>query len=287
MKREETDNLDLLLSERLKSAVGDGGVANWLDVRRRVGESGPSVGWSKRRLLLVAAVLVLAVGACARSTGVIPWLNQKPAKPKYHPPRPVPACAAVDLKAQLFLQGETGSRVGGIDLENVSQRPCSLVGQPKVSFIGAATRVTKWRVKRTTRFFPFENTLQLPLASLWALQPGGKASIDLWWSNWCGPGSTSTGGSGRPLVAIVLRLRSGSRIVVPLQRVVRGELMVPRCDDAQEPSLLEVSRVVPVSMPGPSSQLPLRATIVGKKTVHHHGRRFLLHRGSIFRYGLR
>ncbi|HEY5479683.1 MAG TPA: hypothetical protein VIJ84_08735, partial [Gaiellaceae bacterium] len=62
MKRQKTDSLDRQLSYRFKKALGDDGRADWLDVRERAGMSRTLWRWSRRRVLLVAGVLVLVVG---------------------------------------------------------------------------------------------------------------------------------------------------------------------------------------------------------------------------------
>lgn len=283
MKREETDNLDKLLSERLKRALGDGGKANWLDVRRRAGLS-TRWHWSRARIVLVAAVLVLAVGACAGSTGVIPWLNQKPAKSKYHPPKLAPACTAEGLKGELWFQGATGSLAGVLTLTNVGGSSCSLVGRPGVSFTGPAARVTRSKIQLDPSLAKIVSSgngdIQAPRGSLRALEPGRKAEVALWWSNWCGPRSATGGSSGAPPTGIELRLGGGSHLVVPLR-----QWGTPRCDDSSQVSSLRISPFEPAVKEAPArTRLPLRVTIVGKRTIHRYGNRFLLHRGEVFRY---
>src|SRR5258708_7786901 len=72
-----------------------------------------------------------------------------------------------------------------------------------------------------------------PPGSLRALAPGKSASVWLWWSNWCGPGSVPTGSPGTPPDGFKLTLASGMGVVVPLTQA-------PRCDAPQSPSLLSV-----------------------------------------------
>ena len=280
MKREKDDNLDRLLSERLKSAVDHDRAANWLDVRRRGGESEAHVGWSRRRVVFVAAVLVLAVGACAGGTGVIPWINQKPAKSKYHPPKLAPACTAKDIKAELSLQGATQNLAGPITLTNIGRASCSLVGPPRISFTGSAANVERWKIERVpSPVNPSDSDVQTHRESLRAFEPGKQAVVYLFWGNWCGPGSAAGGFSGAGPTAFELTLGGGSRLIVP------DRWGAPTCGDPSQPSFLQVSPFEPViEEPPASTRLPLHATIVGKRTVRHDGSRFLLHRGKVFHY---
>src|SRR6266576_7188819 len=86
-------------------------LVNSADVRSNVPmSSGPPWG--------VALVLLLSAGvASAGSSPVVPWLDVRPAKAPANPPL-APPCWASDLHAHLFLQGATGSLVGGVELLN-------------------------------------------------------------------------------------------------------------------------------------------------------------------------
>jgi hypothetical protein len=185
------------------------------------------------------------------------------------------------LRAQLFLQGATGSLVGGVNLLNAGSAPCSLLGRPTVSFTGAAASVTPVRVKKLTRSPAPPDVLADPLGSLRALAPGKSVSVLLWWSNWCGPGSTPTGSSsGTPPDELKLTLASGASVLVPLSQA-------PRCDAPQQPSVLSVGPFAPTERHLPaSSRLPLRVAIVGVRPVQVKPglRGFLVHRGELFGY---
>lgn len=99
MKRHEIDDLDRLLSSRLKKAIGEDGQADWHDVSVRSGTSRTVWHWSRRRVLLVAGVLVLAVSAAGASNSLIPWVNEE-AKPD-----PPTLGEALPLRAQIVTDG--------------------------------------------------------------------------------------------------------------------------------------------------------------------------------------
>lgn len=181
---------------------------------------------------------------------VIPWLDQHPVKATAHPPLALP-CRASDLHAHLFLQGATGTLVGGVDLRNAGGSPCALLGRPQVSFTGGAAATERWRVKNIARSPEPLEVLVDPLGSLRALAPGKSARVALFWSNWCGAGPAG----------LILRLQNGSSLVVPLAQA-------PRCDVPQDPSLLSVAPFTPTARTLPSSShLPLVAAIVGPRPV--------------------
>jgi hypothetical protein len=234
----------------------------------------------KRVVILVLSVLVVAVGgAWAARPRVVPWLDQRPVKASAHPPL-APPCRGSVLRARLFLQGATGSLVGGVNLLNAGSAPCSLLGWPAVSFTGAAASTTPLQVKELPRSPVPLDVLADPPGSLRALAPGKSASVSLWWSNWCGPGSVPTGSPGTPPDGIDLALAGGTSVVVPLAQA-------PRCDAPQSPSLLSVGPFAPTERHLPvSSRLPLRAVIVGARPVQVKPglRAFRVHRGELLRY---
>lgn len=220
-------------------------------------------------LAAVAAFAVTGPSASATVGPVVPWLNERPAKASAHPPLAAP-CRAGDLHAHPFLQGATGSLVGGVDLRNAGTRACSLLGWPTASFAGGGATTERWQVKRLTASPTPLDVLADPPGSLRALQPGKSAGVSLFWSNWC----------GAPPGALVLRLSSGTSVSVPAAQA-------PRCDAPQYPSTLSVGPFTPAERHLPeSSRLSLRATILGVRTVLIKSglRGFLVHRGELFRY---
>jgi hypothetical protein len=234
----------------------------------------------KRVLILgLSAVVVAAGGAWAAPTRVVPWLDQRPVKASPHPPL-APPCRGRGLRAQLFLQGATGSLVGGVNLLNVGSASCSLLGWPTVSFTGAAASTTPVRVKKLPRSSASVDVLADPPGSLRALAPGKSASVSLWWSNWCGPGSAPTGSPPTPPDHLKLTLAGGTSVVVRL-------VQAPRCDAPQSASLLSVGPFAPIERRLPESwRLPLRAAIVGARPVRVKPglRAFRGQRGELLRY---
>jgi len=187
-----------------------------------------------------AAVLV------ASAVPVIPWRPERPA-PVPEPPLAKP-CNASMLRGKLFLQGATGSLVGGATLTNVGPGRCSLRGRVTVQFSGGSADTTRWTV-RAGRAQPRDPSAVYDRdSSLRSLAPGRGADVHIWWSNWC---------SGQPPDALIVDLPHG-----------RGELELPvgrapRCDGPNDPSTIVVG---PLDRRGrylpSSSHIPLRATIL-------------------------
>jgi hypothetical protein len=232
-----------------------------------------------RALVLIGTAVAVAGAGAAAPPRVVPWLGEHPVKASAHPPL-APACAARAVRARLFLQGATGSLVGGVDLINAGPRPCALLGRPTISFTGAAATTTRVEVKELPRSPEPPDVLADPPGSLRALAPGKSASVSLWWSNWCGPGSVPTGSPGAPPSGLELTLPGGTSLVVPLTQA-------PRCDAPQDPSLVSVGPFTPTTRRLPeSSRLPLRAAIAGRRPVHVKPglRAFLARRGALLPY---
>lgn len=205
------------------------------------------------RAFALAAALV-----AGSAPPVVPWLDTPAPRASAHPPLAAP-CRAADLRAQLVLQGATGSLVGGVELTNVGPAACALVGRPRVAFAGATSR---YRVVPIPRQRVPDDVLADPVGSLRALARGKAAGVTLWWSNWCGAGHVETGNPGRPPTALDLALPGGSTVVVPTPDA-------PRCDQPSTPSRLAVGPFSPaLRRLGPDSRLPLAASILGARPVH-------------------
>jgi|GEM_PF-1092324 len=277
MNKRETDKLDRQLSSRLKRAIGDDGRADWLEVSERAGTSRPLWRWSQRRVLLVAGVLVLAVGAAGASTGLIPWLNETP---KLTPAPKYPICGANDVGAKLSLEkpgknAGTDAGFGGmITLVNKGVGDCALEGQPKVSLVGPGASNTKLQVE----LFPENANLPAGVktgASVFspdtksdavgdfpvndqtllgrAFEPVEQTSrIRIWWQNWCGPGSGSDAVTGD--LALRLEIANGNIIDLPVRQL-------PTCLESAKPSILRFGRAMAASIPLDAA-LPLRPQIV-------------------------
>jgi Protein of unknown function (DUF4232) len=209
---------------------------------------------------VVALLVALALGLATPThpaTRVIPWLDVRPVKEAAHPPL-APACDAARLHARLFLQGETGSLAGYVELTNAGQAPCSLIGRPRVSLSGPAASRERWAVEDAPRAPQPLEVLADPLGSLRALAPGKTATVFLVWSNWCGPGATAADGrSGALPHGIDLRLPGGSTVVVPVT-------WAPRCDQPSNPSTLSSTPFSPAVRELPEgSRLPLSVALAG------------------------
>lgn len=296
MKRQKTDSLDRMLSSRLKRALGDDGRADWIDVRERAGMSRTPWHWSQRRVLLVAGVLVLAVGAAGASTGIIPWLSETP---KPTPPPKYPICGANDVGAKIFLKRHKqdpdipSGLSGTIILVNKGAGDCALEGQPKVSLIGVGAGDTKLRVELFPKgenvvpegvktsdsvFSPdpkrnaigdFAGSGQTLLGRVF--EPVEQtASIHLWWQNWCGLGAGSDAYDGD--LALRLEIANGSVIDLPVRQL-------PTCNSSAKPSVLRFGQAMAASIP-PGAALPLRAQIVTDGT----GKPLVIKPEEVFQY---
>ncbi len=227
------------------------------------------------------AVSVLLVGAVPKAAPprVVPWIDKRPVKAPAHVPLAA-RCQARDIRAHLFLQGATGSLVGGVSLVNAGVRPCSLVGWPTVTFAGPAASGEKWRVKRLAASPSPPEAISDPPGSLRALLPGKTAATAIFWSNWCGPGSTPAGSPGAFPTKLILGLPGGATIGIPLAHA-------PRCDQPDDPSTVSVGPFTPAPRFLPaSSRLPLRAVVVGRRPVRVKPglRAFRARRGQRLRY---
>jgi uncharacterized protein DUF4232 len=116
--------------------------------------------------------------------------------------------------------------LGSITVRNVSPRPCTLGGRPRVQLTTAGGRILVTR----ERVFSLANTGGHAISML---APRRVAVLHIDWTNWCGswPGRA---GSFRKLF-LRLILTNGSRLAFS---VVTGRA---RCDDEKAPSLLYIS----------------------------------------------
>jgi hypothetical protein len=254
MKKHETDKLDRMLSGRLKKALDNDGHADWLDVSKRAGIGRTSWRWSKRRVLLVAGILVLAAGTSVAATGIVPWRGDEPKLP---PPTVYPVCKANDVAAKLRLQEAPKLRhglSGELILVNTGEPACALEGQMKVSLVGSGASNTKLRVE----LFPELESVfspdpkKNPRSSGQTLlgrvyKPWDQASgVHIWWENWC------SSDSGMP--SLKFELDNGSTLILAASKV-------PSCVDPSKPSLLRIDGARGAWVP-PAESPQLRAEIV-------------------------
>jgi hypothetical protein len=271
MKRQKTDSLDRQLSYRFKKALGDDGRGDWFDVRERAGMSRTLWRWSQRRMLLVAGVLVLAVGAAGASTGIIPWLSDTP---KPIPPTIYPICGANDVQAKLDLHKSSQTRElsGSIALINTGNNLCALEGQPKVSLTGSGADSTPLQVEM------FSPVAKLPKADKtlfgsWNpdqtllgrdFEPPNNSAVSFGWENWCGRDSTE--------LALRIELPNGSKFTLPVTKL-------PGCDNSAKPSRIVFGRANGAPPPlGPD--FPLRPKILAGED----GQPLVLEQGKALHY---
>jgi hypothetical protein len=288
MKRNKTDNLDTLLSERLKKALDGGGRADWLDVNARAEIGRALWHWSRRRVVLVAGVLVLAVGAAGASIGIIPWLNRKPAA--VPAPGLTPPCKAENLSAKLNYDLTNGNHelYGSFGLVNTGSRACSLLVRARLTLTNPSVGKPRLLLEYTPPKPPQQGVIEMsPRSLLRAVPPNHGVSVAFSWKNWCGPGPSPRG--------LELRLDNGFRFVQPLPAA-------PRCEQERWQTALRYWSLQPDWIPETLTSLywlkaltPLRATIVatGLPTVRRkrpsaQGPRFYTYlqvqRGTVFRY---
>jgi hypothetical protein len=182
------------------------------------------------RLLLAAASVTALVASpsSASNSRVIPWIPERPraaAEPRLAAP-----CEARTLRASLFLQGATGSLVGGAVVRNVGRTPCSLLGRPRARLVGTRALETAWRVVPARSPSPDLSAIYDPPSSLRALAPGRAAWVPLRWSNWCPPGTseTSTGPPPDALVLVLPQRRGNLRLVSAKPRAATPRTRPPR-----------------------------------------------------------
>ena len=271
MNRQRSDSLDRLLSYRLKRALDDDRRADWLEVRELAGMSRTAWHWSRRRALLVAGVFVLVVGACAGSTGVIPWGSSKPG------PRVLPICKAGVVKAKVNSGKEDNPKqriFGTIFFTNTGKSDCALAGQPKVSLLGGGSDAAHMRILMPANMFspgrarkPENQTALAQKDSLW----GETSSVGFSWFNWCGPHYGTVGHAGK--LALRFEIPNGSTLVLPLYRF-------PGCTWPGGGSTLrfDSSGAWGARLVAPNP--PLRAEILGQEK----GKHLVVRLGHAFQY---
>ncbi len=89
------------------------------------------------------------------------------------------ACTAKDLRAHGQLQGATGSMIGPIVFRNVSSSACRVGGRPRVTIRDRAGRLLR------TKEAPVQ-AKSIGYRPVTKLRAGQRASLYLWWSQWCG-----------------------------------------------------------------------------------------------------
>jgi len=130
----------------------------------------------------------------------------------------VPPCRTADLRAQMFLQGATGSLLGVVVVRNASRRACSLLGRPGMRFLSKQYRYLLAPA-------PVQDKKAPPVT---ALRRGRTARALVQWSNWCR--------KTRPYLIYVLPSRGGTIRFRPPER--------PPCRARGGPSVFTLGRFV-------------------------------------------
>jgi hypothetical protein len=217
-----------------------------------------------KRAAAIALFALVSAGCFGGSKNekVIPWIPDRPTVGHVitrHLARP---CRTSDFRASLSFQGATGSLVGGISLEHVGNDSCSLLGQPRVRFIGPAARRERWIISWMKSFPRDPDLVYPPQSTLRGIRPNEQVSVQMIWRNWCGPTSKPASGPGPPPNALVLTLpRKGGEI----RLTTDPPRVAPRCD-VPGASSLRMSSFLPTEREPPaSSHIPLVASIVGSR----------------------
>jgi hypothetical protein len=123
-------------------------------------------------------------------------------------PKSVRQCRASYLRASLFLNGATGSMLGGVRITNRTGRACTIAGLPRARLAGA-------RNTHYATVFHLGGRGGLPGSGpAGVLHSGWSATTYMQWWNWCK--------KTRPSIVLVLPRKGGTLRLHP-QRT-------PRCD---------------------------------------------------------
>ena len=206
---------------------------------------------SKRWLVVATfvAIVVVAVATLVIYRSAIPRVK---------------LCSTRNLTGWAALQGETGSQVGFLTIQNEGSTACSLPTRPSV--------VLNWRrgVLATHQIpLPDAESQSFGGSVVKVLRPHAKATVELVWNNWCqSPLSAFTPFRGSLIVALA-NPSSPLRIDMMFAEVAR-------CDSPNEQSTLRVGRfrslgstsqqgaTIPVSPPpSTASSAPARSLATG------------------------
>jgi hypothetical protein len=141
------------------------------------------------------------------------------------------ACRPADLRANVFLNGATGSLLGGISLVNASSKPCTLRGEPTVRLRDAAGVLLS---THEVAVKPLWRQLGQARPSGWPtvrLSPRGRAAIFLQLRNWCVT-------PAKPVYFHVRLPRAAQDVIAPARVTLR-------CDDPHSPVSLAIGPVEP------------------------------------------
>src|SRR5581483_1323383 len=120
---------------------------------------------------------------------VVPWIPASP--PALVRPALAPACKAANLRVSrspIFTNGLAGSGFAGSILVRNAGPPCSLLGTPKLRFVGGpSARVHLQQQALTKDIAPAVDPLAPPF-SMRAVPTGSTVWLPVAWRSWCAPG---------------------------------------------------------------------------------------------------
>jgi hypothetical protein len=135
-------------------------------------------------------------------------------------PKSVRQCRASYLRASLFLQGASGSMLGGVRVTNRTGKACTIAGLPKARLAGVV------RKTHYATVFHLGGRGGLPGSGpATVLHSGWSATTYMQWWNWCR--------KTRPTIVLVLPRKGGTLRLHP-----QG---TPRCDAPAKVTTLVVT----------------------------------------------
>jgi hypothetical protein len=156
---------------------------------------------------------------------------------------PAPPCllsqlrvATVDPGLGVFFHGATDSLVGWLSFPNLGA-PCSLLGRPRVRFVGGPAATVRQRETPLTGENPAPGSPRPPYSTR-SVRHGRKVGVEIWWSNWCAAGNPGAGKPSRPPTGVVVTLPSGGAVRLAVHEA-------PRCDAPRQPSTVSVGTFQP------------------------------------------
>jgi len=209
---------------------------------------------------LAVLVLVLVLGGCSSKhrdpVRLVPWEATVPAALQPPAGSPAPACPASALAVVgggfEFAPTASGG-TGRVALRNSGTSACALTGRPEVLAVGAVPAPEQRQLPLPAQPPAFP-TVVPPDSALLAVPPGGSATVDVEWRNWCVP-SGSTAPVAPQAIRLTLPAGAGSIDV--------GYNAVPRCDAPTQPSVLGARPFQPAPLPAttPWTSTAVLATI--------------------------
>jgi hypothetical protein len=188
---------------------------------------------------------------------VVPWIPASP--PALVRPALAPPCRLAHLRLAdprgVFDNGLAGSGYAGSIIFRNDGSPCSLVGQPRLRFVGGpAARVHQVETELSKDIQPTPDVLPAPF-SIRALPTGRSAWVEVAWRSWCAPGNPGGGQMSPPPSALEVVLRSGDVARFP----VGG---TPVCYGPALTSIVEAGEFRPYLPPAKqSTAIPLKASL--------------------------